>query len=87
MNAVQGLGFKRVELGLQPPQVNGLIDALREAGAAGAGLSSFGPAVYAVGDTGMTGIERAAQEFMRENGGGSTILTGARNSGARVRTE
>jgi beta-ribofuranosylaminobenzene 5'-phosphate synthase len=87
VNAVQGLGFKKVELGLQPPQVNGLIDTLRSAGAAGAGLSSFGPAVYAVGDTGMTGIERAAQEFMRENGGGITILTGARNSGAWIRTE
>jgi len=87
VNAVQGLGFKKVELGLQPPQVTGLIDALREAGAAGVGLSSFGPAVYAIGDTGMTGIERAAQVFMQERGGGATILTGARNSGARVRME
>jgi beta-ribofuranosylaminobenzene 5'-phosphate synthase len=87
VNAIQGLGFKKVELGLQPPQVIGLLDVLREAGAAGAGLSSFGPAVYAVGDTGMTGIERAAQEFMQESDGGTTILTAARNSGARVRTE
>jgi beta-ribofuranosylaminobenzene 5'-phosphate synthase len=84
---VQGLGFKKVELGLQPPQVIGLLDVLRGAGAAGAGLSSFGPTVYAVGDTGMTGIEQAAQEFMQKTGGGTTILTGARNSGARVRTE
>lgn len=87
VNAVQGLGFKKVELGLQPPQVTGIIDVLRGAGAAGAGLSSFGPTVYAVGDTGMTGIERAAQEFMLENGGGTTLLTCARNSGARVRME
>jgi beta-ribofuranosylaminobenzene 5'-phosphate synthase len=87
VNAVQGLGFKRVELGLQPPQVTDLIGVLRGAGAAGAGLSSFGPTVYAIGDTGMTGIERAAQEFMQETRGGTTILTSARNSGARVRTE
>lgn len=85
VNAVQGLGFKKVELSLQPPQVTGLLDVLREAGAAGAGLSSFGPTVYAVGDTGMTGIEQAAQKFMKESGGGTTLITAARNSGAVVR--
>lgn len=85
LNTVQGLGFKKVELSIQLPQVIGLLDVLREAGAAGAGLSSFGPAVYAVGDTGMTGIEHAAQKFMRESGGGTTLITAARNSGAVVR--
>jgi beta-ribofuranosylaminobenzene 5'-phosphate synthase len=85
VNAVQRLGFKKVELSLQPPQVTGLLDVLREAGAAGAGLSSFGPAVYAVGDTGMTGIEQAVQKFMKETGGGTTLITTARNSGAVVR--
>jgi beta-ribofuranosylaminobenzene 5'-phosphate synthase len=85
INAVQGLGFKKVELSLQPPQVTGLFDVLREAGAAGAGLSSFGPTIYAIGDTGMTGIEQAAQTFMKESGGGTTIITAARNCGAVVR--
>jgi beta-ribofuranosylaminobenzene 5'-phosphate synthase len=85
VNAVQRLGFKKVELSLQPPQVTGLLDVLREAGSAGAGLSSFGPAVYAVGDTGMTGIEHAAQEFMKETDGGTTLITTGRNSGAVVR--
>ncbi|HSQ94379.1 MAG TPA: beta-ribofuranosylaminobenzene 5'-phosphate synthase, partial [Methanoregula sp.] len=85
VNAVQKLGFKKVELSLQPPLVSGLLDVLREAGAAGAGLSSFGPAVYAVGDTGMTAIEQAARRFMEESGGGTTLITAARNSGAVVR--
>ncbi|OPX76142.1 MAG: Beta-ribofuranosylaminobenzene 5'-phosphate synthase [Methanoregulaceae archaeon PtaB.Bin152] len=85
INAVQRLGFKKVELGLQPPQVSDLLDVLRESGAAGAGLSSFGPTVYAVGDTGMTGIEQAARKFMEESGGGTTLITSARNSGAAVR--
>jgi beta-ribofuranosylaminobenzene 5'-phosphate synthase len=85
INVVQGLGFKKVELNLQPPQVRGLLGVLRGAGAAGAGLSSFGPTVYAIGDTGMTGIEQAAQTFMKESGGGTTIITAARNSGAVVR--
>ena len=43
INAVQGLGFKKVELSLQPPQVTGLLDVLREAGAAGAGLTRSAP--------------------------------------------
>ena len=85
INAVQKLGFKKVELSLQPLQVTGLLGVLREAGAAGAGLSSFGPTVYGIGETGMTGIEQAAQRFMNESGGGTTIITTARNSGAVVR--
>jgi beta-ribofuranosylaminobenzene 5'-phosphate synthase len=85
INAIQRLGFKKVELACQPPRVSGLLDVLRSAGAAGAGLSSFGPAVYAVGDTGMTGIEQAARKFMKESGGGTTLVTAARNSGAGVR--
>jgi beta-ribofuranosylaminobenzene 5'-phosphate synthase len=85
VNAIQKLGFKKVELAHQSPPVTGLLDVLREAGAACAGLSSFGPTVYAVGDTGMTGIEQAATSFMKEHGGGTTLITTARNSGAVVR--
>jgi beta-ribofuranosylaminobenzene 5'-phosphate synthase len=85
INAVQTIGFKKVEHHLQPPQVAGLLDAMRDAGAAGAGMSSFGPALYAVGDTGVPAIERAAQSFMQERGGGTTLITSARNGGATVR--
>jgi len=85
INAVQELGFKKVELGLQPPEVRGLLDAMRNAGAAGAGMSSFGPVLYAVGDTGVREIEKATRTHMDENGGGTTIVTSARNSGAAVR--
>ena len=85
INAVQHFGFKKVELGFQPPQVSGLLDVLKGAGAAGAGLSSFGPTVYAIGDTDMNAIGQAAQSFMKESGGGTTLITSARNSGAVVR--
>jgi len=86
VNAIQGLGFKKVELSLQPDEIPGLIETVRSAGAAGAGMSSFGPVVYAVGDTGMEAIQQAAREFMDDHGGGSTLITSARNSGALVRT-
>ena len=85
VNTIQGLGFKRVELSLQPPLVTGLLPVLRDAGAAGAGLSSFGPAVYAISETGIGSIEQAARSFMKETGGGTTIVTAARNTGAKVR--
>jgi beta-ribofuranosylaminobenzene 5'-phosphate synthase len=85
INAVQSLGFKKVELGLQPPEVAGLLAVMREAGAAGAGMSSFGPTVYAVCDTGALAIERAAQSFMQANCGGTTLITSARNTGAMIR--
>ena len=82
---IKSLGFKKVELSLQPPAVTGLLDTMRAAGAAGAGMSSFGPTVYAVSDTDLRGIEQAAQSFMQEHGGGTTLITSARNSGASVR--
>jgi beta-ribofuranosylaminobenzene 5'-phosphate synthase len=85
VNAIQELGFKKVELSFQPRVVPGLLDAMRAAGAAGAGMSSFGPTLYAISDTGIQDIERAAQSYMQEIGGGSTQITSARNSGAAVR--
>jgi len=85
INAIQNLGFKKVEHRLQPPQIAILLDAMRASGAAGAGMSSFGPALYAIGDTDMREIERAAQTCMQEIGGGTTLITSARNCGAAVR--
>ena len=85
VNAIQELGFKKVELAIQPREVTGLLDTMRAAGATGAGMSSFGPTMYAITDTGMQEIERAAKAFMQEIGGGTTIITSARNSGAAVR--
>ena len=58
---------------------------MREAGAACAGLSSFGPVVYAIADTDGRDIEAAATEVMSDVGG-EVLVTRARNEGARVRT-
>jgi beta-ribofuranosylaminobenzene 5'-phosphate synthase len=85
VNAIQSLGFKKIELSFQPREVSGLLDTMRDAGAAGAGMSSFGPTLYAIGDTNMQEVERAAQSYLQEIGGGTTLVTSARNSGAAVR--
>jgi len=84
INRVQEIGFKKIEVMLQHPVVHRLMAEMREAGAACAGLSSFGPAVYAITDTGIRDIESSALEAMREVGG-EVLITRARNEGARVR--
>ncbi len=83
ISRIQHLGFKKVELAVQPPVVPSLMEALTDAGAAGAGLSSFGPTVYAIGDSGMDDIIRAAKETLGDPGG-AIVLTKARNTGADV---
>jgi beta-ribofuranosylaminobenzene 5'-phosphate synthase len=85
INAIQDLGFKKIELSFQPREVTGLLETMRAAGAAGAGMSSFGPTLYAISDTGMRDIEHAAQSYLKEIGGGTTLVTTACNRGATVR--
>jgi beta-ribofuranosylaminobenzene 5'-phosphate synthase len=85
INRVQELGFKKVEVMLQHPVVHRLMAAMKEAGAACAGLSSFGPTVFAITDTQGRDIEAAANEVMEEVGG-EVLITRSRNEGARMRT-
>jgi beta-ribofuranosylaminobenzene 5'-phosphate synthase len=85
VNRVQELGFKKVEVMLQHSVVHRLMAAMKDAGAACAGLSSFGPTVYAVTDTQGRDIEAAANEVMEEVGG-EVLFTRSRNKGARMRT-
>lgn len=84
VNRVQEIGFKKIEVMLQHPVVHDLMSRMREAGAACTGLSSFGPAVYAITDGGCRDIENAARVAMSDVGG-EVLVTRARNEGARVR--
>ena len=84
INRIQHIGFKKIEVGRQPEIVPSLIQDLVEAGAACAGMSSFGPTVYAVGDGDMRTIESAAQARIREHGG-EIVITRGRNCGAQLR--
>lgn len=83
INNVQSLGFKKIELKLQNPFINKLMDDLRQAGASGVGMSSFGPTVYAVTDTDSKEICKTAQESMQGKNG-DIIVTKAQNSGAEI---
>lgn len=79
VNAIQDIGFKRHEVDLQPG-TRGLLEALRSGGAAGAGLSSFGPAVYAVTDQPRK-VEAAAKSYDKDC---IVIRTRARNKNAEI---
>lgn len=83
VNRLQEVGFKRREVALQGPWMQTLFRVARRAGAAGAGMSSFGPVLYAVGPRPRE-IERALQRAMGRMGGGWTMVTRPRNRGARV---
>ncbi|MDD1673446.1 MAG: chorismate pyruvate-lyase family protein, partial [Methanomicrobiales archaeon] len=57
VNHIQDLGFKKVEITRQALLVPRLLDVLRSAGAACAGMSSFGPTVFAITDTNSNVLE------------------------------
>ncbi|MFX1253462.1 MAG: beta-ribofuranosylaminobenzene 5'-phosphate synthase [Promethearchaeota archaeon] len=47
---LQHLGFKKIEIEIQHPIISHLINRAVESGAVGAGMSSFGPATFAIVD-------------------------------------
>jgi beta-ribofuranosylaminobenzene 5'-phosphate synthase len=83
INRIQKVGFKRHEIALQKKQVKECMDIMRENGAYGAGMSSFGPTVFAVGED-PKNIEKAVSEYMEDTINGSVFITHARNSGAQL---
>jgi beta-ribofuranosylaminobenzene 5'-phosphate synthase len=79
-----GESFASVQGGVFHPRAGRLVDALIRLGAAGAGQSSWGPAVY-----GIVGDEQAGHELARRMdaelaGAGRAEVVGFDNRGARV---
>ncbi|MBN2733407.1 MAG: DUF98 domain-containing protein [Methanomicrobiaceae archaeon] len=86
VNKIQELGFKKIELAQQPQLIHDLLNLMRETGAVCSGMSSFGPALYAIGDCGMKNIEHAVFKYLEEqNKTGNIFLTSASNTGAQIR--
>ncbi len=85
ISAIQQVGFKRIEVSLQADVVKNLLPYLVEQGACGAGMSSFGPTVYALTDSARDAqtLAKAGQEFISEVGG-SVVITTANNKGAEI---
>jgi len=79
-----GESFASVQGGVFHPRSGPLVDALLRLGAAGAGQSSWGPAVYGVVGGEQEGLELARRMDAEMAGGGWVELVSFDNRGARV---
>ncbi len=79
-----GESFASVQGGVFHPRAGGLVEALLHHGAAGAGQSSWGPAVYGVVEGEQAGSELARRMQAELAEGGSVELVRFDNRGVRV---
>jgi beta-ribofuranosylaminobenzene 5'-phosphate synthase len=79
-----GESFATVQGGVFHPRAGPLVDALLRLGAAGAGQSSWGPAVYGVVGGEQEGLELVRRMDAELAGGGRVELVRFDNRGARV---
>lgn len=83
MESFQTLGFKVFELRAQTRLLHDCLQFLKENGGIGAGMSSWGPALYAFGED-LGELRQRTREWLAAHGGGECILTRANNVGMRV---
>lgn len=82
IDEIQKRGFKNVEVSLQSQQIRDLMDKLREIGAYGVGMSSFGPTVYSVFDKNNKHIVEEIKEYVGSRG--IVLTTKAQNYGHEI---
>ncbi|MHA1168609.1 MAG: beta-ribofuranosylaminobenzene 5'-phosphate synthase family protein [Candidatus Hodarchaeales archaeon] len=87
LELLQGTGFKKIEIDLQEPVIKSLFSLLTKEGAIGTGMSSFGPAVYALVDnsTDAMRIKEKIIRFLEDKGGGDVYISHGCNHGAITR--
>ena len=85
LSELQKVGFKKIEVDLQPSFIKELIQFMEENGSYGSGISSFGPATYGLVD----GLEKAHElkqktnKFLEKFGGGHIYITNVNNEGMK----
>lgn len=86
INHIQTVGFKRREVELQSQPVLDIMNYMRDNGASGSGVSSFGPVVYGIVGNVTEGkkLQQETQRMLDESLGGRVLLTKARNRGADI---
>jgi beta-ribofuranosylaminobenzene 5'-phosphate synthase len=82
INQIQTFGWKRVEIDAQGAVLQSTIDFLLKNGALGAGVSSWGPAIFAFSET-MDELYQHTKHFLRSNHG-NCFITKADNFGASI---
>ncbi|MDR2623602.1 MAG: hypothetical protein LBC39_03370 [Methanobrevibacter sp.] len=79
VDQIQDLGFKRVEVDLQGENVKKTMNAMREFGAYGVGMSSFGPTIYGVTYKNTKEVYKAMKEYLDDDD--IVFITKAQNHG------
>ncbi|WP_455392162.1 beta-ribofuranosylaminobenzene 5'-phosphate synthase [[Eubacterium] cellulosolvens] len=89
LSSIQNIGFKRIENKLQHKLVKDLQKFFVNSGAAGTGLSSFGPATFCIikSEAAAFGLVNNTKEFLQKQGiTGMVFCTMANNAGAEINT-
>lgn len=88
LSELQKIGFKKLEVDLQPPSIKDLIQFLTKNGAYGSGISSFGPSTYGLvkGLENAKKLEKKTKEYLKKNGGGKVFITNVNNNGMKFET-
>jgi beta-ribofuranosylaminobenzene 5'-phosphate synthase len=83
------LGFKRLEVDLQHRVVRELIELCMTNGGSGAGMSSFGPATFALAanDQKAEEVRQAWLKRLKSSVGGDVWITAPNNTGAEITQE
>jgi len=80
INQIQDLGFKKIEVNLQPDNIKKTMDTMREFGAYGVGMSSFGPTLYTITDKNNTkSVYKSTKEYLGDDS--NVFITKALNHG------
>lgn len=79
IDKIQEKGFKKVEVGLQPPKYIKLMNYMRNQGAYGVGMSSFGPAIYTIFNKENQDIVKATKDYLDDDE--IVFVTKAQNHG------
>lgn len=82
LDQIQTVGFNKIEMTLQPPELTALMTSMQEADAYGVGLSSLGPTLFTVYDHANRDIIDATRELLGEDG--LVITTRGQNHGAEL---
>ncbi len=82
INMIQTRGFKKIEVSLQPSNVTNLMNFMRNNGAYGVGMSSFGPTLYTIYDKSNKDIVKNTQDYL--DGEGTIITSKAQNHGYEI---
>jgi beta-ribofuranosylaminobenzene 5'-phosphate synthase len=82
VDLIQTKGFKKVEVDLQPDKIKNLMNFMRDSGAYGVGMSSFGPTVYSVFDKNNKDIVKKTKDYLGNDG--IVFTTKAQNKGHEI---